>query len=144
MKLFIDCEFNGFGGDLISMALVDENGEHFYEVLPCPNPVPWVAENVIPYLMQEPLPDAFLMSSKLFSFLGKYDTIHVIADWPEDISYFCRALIIGPGQRINTPHITMEIVRIDPKNTIPSLIPHNALADAQALKNSYYFLMRYF
>ena len=34
MKLFLDCEFNGFGGELISMALVDENERYFYEVLP--------------------------------------------------------------------------------------------------------------
>lgn len=32
MKLFLDCEFNGFGGELISMALVDENERYFYEV----------------------------------------------------------------------------------------------------------------
>lgn len=33
MKLFIDCEFNEFGGDLLSMAIVSENGDEFYEVL---------------------------------------------------------------------------------------------------------------
>lgn len=29
MKLWIDCEFNGFGGELISMALIDEEGRHW-------------------------------------------------------------------------------------------------------------------
>lgn len=52
MKLFLDCEFNGFGGELISMALVDEQGKYFYEVLPCPQPIPWVQENVMPKLNQ--------------------------------------------------------------------------------------------
>ena len=47
MKLFLDCEFNGFGGELISMALVDENERYFYEVLPCINPTAWVLDNVI-------------------------------------------------------------------------------------------------
>ncbi len=37
MNLFLDCEFNGFGGELISMALVDEHGLFFYEVLECPH-----------------------------------------------------------------------------------------------------------
>jgi hypothetical protein len=32
MNLFIDCEF---GGKLISMAIVSEDGKEFYEVLPC-------------------------------------------------------------------------------------------------------------
>lgn len=33
MKLFLDTEFNGWGGDLISMALVPAMGEPFYCVL---------------------------------------------------------------------------------------------------------------
>jgi hypothetical protein len=53
MKLFLDCEFNGFGGELISMALVDENEKYFYEVLPCMNPTSWVFNNVIPILNKQ-------------------------------------------------------------------------------------------
>lgn len=44
MRFFIDCEFNEFRGELISMALVAEDGREFYEVLPCPNPGAWVAQ----------------------------------------------------------------------------------------------------
>jgi hypothetical protein len=29
MNIFIDCEFNGFGGELISMAMVDEMAGDF-------------------------------------------------------------------------------------------------------------------
>lgn len=38
MKLYIDTEFNGFGGDLISLALATEaaNGKHFYGILELP------------------------------------------------------------------------------------------------------------
>ena len=50
MILFIDCEFNEFKGELISMALVSEDGKEFYEVLPCKNPGDWVKENVLPIL----------------------------------------------------------------------------------------------
>jgi hypothetical protein len=42
---YLDCEFNGYKGDLISLALVIDDNNYFYEVLGCPNPVPWVAEN---------------------------------------------------------------------------------------------------
>lgn len=51
MNLYIDCEFNGFGGQLISMALVAEDGTEFYEVVPLLEEVtPWVAEHVMPVL----------------------------------------------------------------------------------------------
>jgi hypothetical protein len=43
---YLDCEFNGYKGDLISLALVIDDNNYFYEVLGCPNPVPWVAENL--------------------------------------------------------------------------------------------------
>jgi hypothetical protein len=58
------------------------------------------------------------------------DTIHIIADWPEDISHFCNALLTGPGTRLNTPRLTME-VRRDLHGD--SKIPHNALEDARAI-----------
>ena len=52
---YLDCEFNGYKGDLISLALVIDDNNYFYEVLGCPNPVPWVAENVMPILNKEPI-----------------------------------------------------------------------------------------
>jgi hypothetical protein len=133
MKLFIDCEFNEFKGDLISMALVDEQGVFFYEVLPCPNPGAWVAEHVIPILEKKPI-RLDQLQSRLQAFLSHYDSVHLIADWPEDIKHFCDALITGPGMRINTPALTMEIRRdLD----AVSRIPHNALADAFAIRTKY-------
>ena len=94
MNLFLDCEFNGLGGELISMALVDEDGHSFYEVLTCTHPIPWVAKNVIPKLAQAPI---FLteFKNKLCLFLNEYTEIHVIADWAEDLSLFMHSLIIG-------------------------------------------------
>lgn len=32
MRIYLDTEFNGHGGELISIALVDENGQDFYGV----------------------------------------------------------------------------------------------------------------
>jgi hypothetical protein len=133
MKLFIDCEFNEFKGELISMALVDEQGIFFYEVLPCPNPGAWVAEHVIPILEKKPI-RLEQLQFRLQAFLSHYDNVHLIADWPEDIKHFCDALITGPGMRINTPALTMEIRRdLD----AVSHIPHNALADAFAIRAKY-------
>jgi hypothetical protein len=74
------------------------------------------------------------LQSRLQAFLSHYDSVHLIADWPEDIKLFCDALITGPGVRIDTPALTMEIRRdLD----AVSRIPHNALADAFAIRAKY-------
>ena len=131
MNLYIDCEFNEFRGGLISMALVSEDGREWYEVIPCENPGPWVAEHVMPILGKAPLSSRNELSGSLHRWLSQFDRIHVIADWPEDIAHFCNALIVGPGMRIDTPPLTMEVRRdLDGEE---SEIPHNALADARAV-----------
>lgn len=130
MRVWIDTEFNEFQGELISMALVAEDGSEFYEVLGCKSPGAWVKANVLPILGRAPI----LMSQlqmRLLLFLSPFSHIHLIADWPEDIAHFCQSLIVGPGARINTPHLTMEIRRdLD----AVSDLPHNALADARAIR----------
>ena len=52
MRYFLDVEFNGFCGELISIALVPEldGAAPFYEALDCAKPTPWVAEHVLPVL----------------------------------------------------------------------------------------------
>ena len=129
MKLFIDGEWNSFGGDLISLALVPDIGEHFYEVLGCDNPDPWVAENVMPKLGKDRITMSE-MQEKLEAYLSQFESIHIVADWPEDVMWFCKVLVTGPGTRINTPPLSLEVLRVD---TV-SKNPHNALADAGALR----------
>ena len=137
MKLFLDCEFNGFGGELISMALVDENEKYFYEVLPCMNPTSWVFNNVIPILNKQAI-DLKEFKRNLFNFLNHYETIHIVADWPEDFSLFLTTLILQQGVCMTTPKLTMELWESDINLTIDSEIPHNALQDAFALKRRYF------
>jgi hypothetical protein len=130
MNLFLDCEFNEFKGELISMALVSEAGHEFYEVLPCEKPKDWVKLNVIPILNKDPV-DIHVFQYKLQKFLMQFDSINIIADWPEDIKHFCDTLITDPGSRLDTPPLTMAIYRVD---TVSEL-PHNALEDARAIAN---------
>ena len=137
MKLFLDCEFNGFGGELISMALVDENEKYFYEVLPCMNPTSWVFNNVIPILNKQAI-DLKKFKKNLFNFLNHYETIHIVADWPEDFSLFLTTLMLQQGVCMTTPKLTMELWGSDTNQTIDSEIPHNALQDAFALKRRYF------
>jgi len=132
MNIWIDCEWNDYKGNLISMALVDEAGVEWYAVMECVNPSPWVAENVMPWLRDTPIVGRTYMQESLQRFLSSFSTVHIIADWPEDIQHFCELLIVGPGLRINTPPLTMEVRR--DINSEASEVPHNALADARAMR----------
>ena len=134
-RLWIDTEFNEFRGELISIAIVDERGREFYEVLPPPlvGYGPWVAQNVVPILNKEAITRTELQA-KLHAFLAGYESAHLIADWPEDIEHFLKLLIVGPGQRIGPDRWTMEVRRDLPNTADVSRIPHNALEDAKALR----------
>ena len=138
-NLFIDCEFNGMGGALLSMALVDEAGTEWYEVT-LQNEKrdeemdPWVEENVIPVL-NKPNISYLEFQASLAKFLNTYQACHIIADFPDDIKHFCECLLTGPGTRLDTPPLTMEIRRdIGARG---SVIPHNALSDAKAIRRSW-------
>lgn len=135
MELVIDCEWNGVGGALLSMALVPRNRDiaPFYEEIVLEEPVnPWVAEHVIPHLQLERrglwLPD---FRNRLGEYLNQFDDVEIVADWPEDISRFCMMLITGPGERMDTPALHFRIERID----VHGEIPHNALSDAIAMRD---------
>lgn len=134
MHLWLDTEYNGFQGSLISLALVDENGREWYEVLRCDDPVPWVAANVMPVLRKRATTVQRLADS-LSKWLAQYDTVHVMADWPEDFVHFCSLLVPGPGLRLIVPPLSMELLQLREKPA--SAIPHNALEDAKALKQAY-------
>lgn len=134
MRIWLDTEFNEFRGDLISMALVSEDGEEWYNSLECPNPGSWVLEHVIPLLYSLPV-NREEFAASLQGWLSQFESIHIVADWPEDIAHFCQALIIGPGMRINTPPLTMEVRR--DLDLIESGLPHNALWDARAVMASH-------
>lgn len=140
VNLFIDCEFNGFNGELISMALVSDQGDEFYEVLePNEEYVPFVRDHVVPVLNHDKRRTPWHFQTLLSEFLNQYDSVHVIADWYDDIKYLCQWVIISPGEAFQTPMMTFEVDRsID----IESEIPHNALSDARAIMeehlNQYY------
>lgn len=136
MKLFIDCEFNGYQGALISMALVPEMGEPFYHVLNTDGVKidPWVRENVMDRLIYNHRGDYPIsrtsFAGALQKYLSQWTEVTIVADWPDDIKYFCDSLITGPGVAINTPCLNFEIRRLD----INSDVPHNALSDAYAIR----------
>lgn len=136
-RLFLDCEFNGFHGKLMSMALVPEDDESFpfyKEIIMNDQLHPWVRENVVPHMNLIPVNYGEFQQA-LGNFLFDIGECTIIADWPDDIRYFCEALITGPGQCMGLlPNIKFEL---DFGIEYDSLTPHNALADAKAIKKFY-------
>jgi hypothetical protein len=137
MRLFLDTEFNGFGGKLISLALVPENDSlpEFYNELTMTDQLePWVKDNVIPHLVL-PRVSHKEFQNNLANYLWEVGEVTIIADWPDDIRYFCESLITGPGMMINVMHkIKFEL---DLSINYTSDVPHNALHDARAIKKTY-------
>lgn len=133
--VFIDCEFNGYRGELISMALASQCGREFYmAMMPTQIIDPWVKENVIPVLNTEPCEQAEFTAA-LECYLNSFDAIQLFADWPEDIKYFFECLIVGPGQKMNTPPIAAHVR--DWMHSRDSVLPHNALSDCRAIRDVY-------
>jgi len=138
MDIYIDCEWNGWCGELISMALVSADGREFYEVLGCDEPCGWVAENVMPVLNKKQV-YLTVFEQHLQGYLAQFSEVNIIADWPEDIERFCAALIIGEGECMITPPLSMQVVRINSY----SAIPHNALEDARGNRVAHQEDLRY-
>ncbi|GGE18650.1 hypothetical protein GCM10011529_26340 [Polymorphobacter glacialis] len=136
MRYFIDAEFNGFGGELISLALVpeDEAAPSFYAAITCTNPQPWVAANILPALQIVPLSNAEVAHA-FADFLGAANDPVIIADWPEDIAHAALLLVTGPGRMLGVPRLRFELIYIfDFDAAVTSAVPHNALHDARALR----------
>ncbi|HEY0624185.1 hypothetical protein [Sphingomonas sp.] len=135
MRYYLDAEFNGFGGALIALALAPEDGSApFYAALDCPDPTPWVATHVLPVLGTTPVTREALGSALATFLAGDPDPV-VIADWPEDIAHAAMALIARPGYRHPVARITFELCDAPGFDAASaSAVPHNALADAIALR----------
>lgn len=137
MRLFIDTEFNSFGGELISMALVSEAGHEWYQVRKMTSaPGEWVSANVIPKLDKLPL-ESHEFRASFHDFISRFDGAEIIADWPADFEHFCALLTgVGANAGFSIPiECTMRLVRAD--DTVAPDNPHNALSDARALRDWY-------
>lgn len=139
MRYFLDVEFNGFGGELISLALVGEDYRELYVATMCSRPCEWVARNIIPIVRchgAEPIEiRADQFGREIAAFLCDDPISTIVADWPDDIRYFCQCLIVGPGQMVDIPGpIKFEVHRVESYPNTFGAIRHNALWDARALR----------
>lgn len=135
LKVYLDTEFNGMGGELISLALVPEHGsglQNWYGVVEHGVPVEWVQKHVVPHLDLPPVSIASFKGS-LHGYLQDLPRpLTIIADWPDDFKYLCDFLVVGPGQCLLPTefYMTFVDVKTEPKR------PHNALSDAIALRDA--------
>lgn len=151
-QFVVDCEYSSETHELISMAIVPlwPSGsfgwrpdkllksaavpeKEFYEVIaPLPNNMSgWVQENVVPYLDKEGIPFAEFQQ-RLEAFMLKNGVKQLHYDWCDDIAYFCRAMITGPGERIQMPGLALTHTH-HPDIETESEVAHNALHDARAI-----------
>ena len=143
LRYFLDTEYNGWGGALLSLALVPEDGEELYLTLDWEGSLePWVERNVVPYL--DMVPGSFVSprmsradaARTIAHYLaGDRDPV-IVADWPEDIAQFNMILLNGPGTMVEVPPLTFKFVELSGFSTAAnSEVPHNALHDARALRD---------
>lgn len=147
MRYFLDTEFNGFGGSILSLALVSHTGESLYIVWPtndmAEDPDPWVLQNVIPLMDKVPAhvypvharrgtDDA---AQAIAKFLHGDPAPEIVTDWPDDIRYFCQEVITGPGMMVAIPRLAFQMLRVDAYPThVKGAVQHNAWWDAIALR----------
>jgi hypothetical protein len=137
MRYFIDTEFNGFGGDLISLAAVpeDDAAPPFYEAVECPDPSVWVKEHVLPVIGTKPLTRAKV--ANLFAdYLNDDPNPVLVADWPEDIAHSAALLTNGKGGRLVNTEVAFRLLGPSEFSADRlSKTPHNAYYDAIALRD---------
>jgi len=143
VRYFLDTEYNGWGGALLALALVPDQGEELYLTIHWDGSLePWVDRHVVPYL--DAVPQA-LVSPRLnradaaraisHYLAGDREPV-IVADWPEDIAQFNALLLTGPGTMVEVPPLTFKFLELTGFSTAAnSKVPHNALHDARSLRD---------
>lgn len=112
----------------------EDGGAPFYAALPCLEPTAWVAEHILPVLDVAPISRA-AMGRAFADYLGNDPDPLLVADWPEDIAHAAQLLIAAPGHRYPIDRIRFELCdAFGFDSATLSSRPHNALADAMALR----------
>jgi hypothetical protein len=142
-RFYIDCEFDGHGGPLLSIAIVEEDGRSVHIEADVKASDPWVLANVVPLMDKHDAtdctrvhPDA--VGGMIRWFIGNADRPTIIADSPVDIGRFCQAISTGEDggwASADYPLMTFEVHNVDCYPTdLPGAVQHNAWWDAMALR----------
>lgn len=143
LRYFLDTEYNGWGGALLSLALVPDDGEELYLTLDWEGELEeWVERNVIPYLdtvsssVTSPRMSRADAARTVAHYLAGDPDPLIVADWPEDIAQLSMLLVTGPGIMAEVPSLRFQFMALSGFSTAAnSKVPHNALHDARALRD---------
>ncbi|MCA3277631.1 MAG: hypothetical protein ING26_19165 [Roseomonas sp.] len=146
MNFYIDCEFDGHNGPLLSFAMVRDDGYGLHVVArDIIISDPWVANNVFPIIDSH---NADISCSVrinevgrvLRDFIGACQYPKIIADSPVDIGRFCRAISTGSDggwMPADYPGMTFIVRNVDCyPTTLEGAVQHNAWWDAMALREA--------
>ena len=72
----------------------------------------------------------------LAHYLGHDEAPEIVADWPEDLAHVAMLSVIGPGEMVTLPPLTLKLMNLSGFSTAAnSAVPHNALHDARSLRD---------
>lgn len=133
--LYLDTEFDGHGGDLISLALAGADGSRWYGIFNAYCGNDWVAEHVAPmlYAMHPTISgDDETLRFSLHEFLISHPNATIWADWPADFEHLMRLMRGRTFDESLVMDVSMRLIRSPVGEPRPEF-PHNALSDAIAL-----------
>ena len=143
-RYYIDCEFDGHNGPLLSIALVCEDNRSIHIRTTEEARDPWVLANVVPLMSQHearssqwvPLNEG---GPSIRAFIGNDPQPKIIADSPVDIARFCQAISTGPDggwASADYERMTFIVENVDCYPTdLAGAVQHNAWWDAMALRH---------
>jgi hypothetical protein len=143
MRYFVDCEFDGHNGPLLSMALVPEDGTSIHIETLVDAADPWVKANVVPLMAEHNAESMAVVpvnevGREIRNFIGDDPAPVIVADSPVDIARFCQAVSTGDDggyAPCMAPRLSFEVHDIDCyPTTLPGAVQHNAWWDAMALR----------
>lgn len=144
MKYYIDCEFDGHNGDLLSLAIIREDGYDIYIKVNNVASDNWVLNNVVKLLDSHQCSRVVTVDNNevggvIKAFLSSDQCPVIVSDSPVDIYRFCKALSTGlDGEWSSTeiPRMQFNVINIDcyPTN-IEDAVQHNAWWDTLVLKD---------
>ena len=143
MKYYIDTEFDGHKGCLLSIALVGDAGDSVHIQVDIEPMDLWVRHNVFPLMGTHQASKSVKVylnevGRVVREFIGEDDCPTIIADSPVDIGRFCQAISTGKdGQWVSADYPTMlfEVHNVDCYPTqLAGAVQHNAWWDAMALR----------
>ena len=143
-RFYIDCEFDGHNGPLLSLAMIRDDGDSIHIKTDAVPKDPWVIDNVMPIMQQHNAIKSATgvpvngVGEVIRAFIGKCDCPIIIADSPVDIGRFCRSLstsLAGEWASADYPAMRFEVHNVNCYPTIlVDAVQHNAWWDARALR----------